>query len=247
MQTTLFNPFRTLLCEEAPSNATPPGEQQTPPPAETETPAPAETDAPPPAQTETSFDFNADPENENPDDKTPETTNNEQEYTLELPDDLQTSDDFRALITQQAKTAGLDGKTAGKYVSGIITAMQQAETENTQKSTQQLKEEWGANFNANITAVKQFTSKLLTKSGLTSEDLAPLKSPKGYKLLHALMTTTGEAPFITGTNTPPRNNADEARGLRTVPQHPDYKARDDPQHPRHAEANRKYNKLVGLS
>lgn len=29
--------------------------------------------------------------------------------------------------------------------------------------------------------------------------------------------------------------------------HPDYAALDDPTHPRHMEANRKYNHLVGLS
>lgn len=35
--------------------------------------------------------------------------------------------------------------------------------------------------------------------------------------------------------------------MLTDPNHPDYAALDDPEHPRHMEANRKYNRLVGLS
>lgn len=179
------------------------------------------------------------PQEENPDDGG--------EYVLELPEDFQASDDFKTLATEQAKAAGLDGKVAGQYVSGVIAALQKAETEAIAQSTKELKAEWGTNFNANMGAVKQFTAKLRTKAGLTAEDMAPLQSPKGFKLLHALMTATGEDTFVGAKNAAPgRSNAEEAHAMLTDPNHPDYAALDDPTHPRHMEANRKYNRLVGL-
>ena len=85
------------------------------------------------------------------------------------------------------------------------------------------------------------------KAGLTAEDMAPLQSPKGFKLLHALMSATGEDSFVGAKNAAPgRSNAEEAHAMLTDPNHPDYAALDDPPHPRHMEANRKYNRLVGL-
>ena len=85
------------------------------------------------------------------------------------------------------------------------------------------------------------------KAGLTAEDMAPLQSPKGFKLLHALMSATGEDSFVGAKNAAPgRSTAEEAHAMLTDPNHPDYAALDDPPHPRHMEANRKYNRLVGL-
>lgn len=257
MHTNLFNPYRPLLREEAPENVTPPGEQN-PAPTPADPPAPAAGDENPAAGEgeDANFNLDADPEpNPVPGDKTnpkdpakEENPDDAGEYAVELPEDFQASDDFRNLVTEQAKAAGLDGKAAGKYVSGVITALQKAEQEALAQSTKALKEEWGTNFNANMGAVKQFTAKLRAKSGLTAEDLAPLQSPKGFKLLHALMTATSEDAFI-GSKTAAlgRSNAEEANAMLTDPNHPDYAALDDPEHPRHMEANRKYNRLVGLS
>lgn len=275
MHTNLFNPLRTYLLEQAPADLTPPGEQN---PAPVSTPAepPSTTSgndnttpAGPPSTTPgkdnttpgegegqaPSFNLDAAPDTQpgdttqQPDphkEQTPD--DNDAEYAVELPENFQASDDFKTLITQQAKAAGLDGKTAGQYVSGVIGAMQKAEQETIAQSTKTLKEEWGADFNANMGAVKQFTAKLRTKSGLTAEDLAPLQSPKGFKLLHALMTATSEDTFVGNKNASPgRSNVEEAKAMLTDPSHPDYPALDDPQHPRHMEANRKYNRLVGLS
>lgn len=258
MHTNLFNPFRSFLLEEAPADLTTPGEQN-PNPVPTSTPADPPSTTPGESESEGEGEapsFNLDAASEPdpaPGDDNPQNSDKEEnpddteEYAIELPENFQASDDFKTLITQQAKAAGLDGKTAGQYVSGVIGAMQKAEQETIAKSTKALKEEWGTNFNANMQQVKQFTAKLRDKAGLTAEDLAPLQSPKGFKLLHALMTTTGESPYIGTKTAPARSNADEAKAMLTDPQHPDFSALDDPQHPRHMEANRKYNRLVGLS
>lgn len=240
MHTSLFNPYRPLLREEAPENVTPPGEQNpAPTPADPPAPVPGDETPAPGEREEANFNLDADPK--------PDSAPDDGKYDLELPEDFQASDDFRNLVTEQAKAAGLDGKAAGKYVSGVITALQKAEQEALAQSTKALKEEWGTNFNANMGAVKQFTAKLRAKAGLSAEDMAPLQSPKGFKLLHALMTSTGEDSFVGAKNAAPgRSNAEEAHAMLTDPNHPDYAALDDPTHPRHMEANRKYNRLVGL-
>lgn len=257
MHTSLFNPFRVFLCEEAPADVTPPGEQNpAPTPADPPAPVPSNENPAPGEGGDASFNLDADPEPDpapgdgtNPKDPAKEENPDDAgEYAVELPEDFQASDDFRSLVTEQAKAAGLDGKAAGKYVSGVIAALQKAETEAISQSTKELKEEWGTSFNANMQQVKQFTAKLRAKSGLTAEDLAPLQSPKGFKLLHALMTSTGEDSFVGAKNAAPgRSNAEEAHAMLTDPSHPDYAALDDPTNPRHMEANRKYNRLVGLA
>lgn len=257
MHTNLFNPYRTLLREEAPADVTPPGEQN---PATTpaDTPAPATGDENPATGEgeDGNFNLDADPESDtqpgdgdNPQDQAKqEKPDDGGEYVLDLPEDFQASDDFKALATEQAKAAGLDGKAAGKYVSGVIAALQKAETEAIAQSTKELKDEWGTSFNANMQQVKQFTAKIRAKAGLSAEDMAPLQSPKGFKLLHALMTATGEDSFVGAKNSAPgRSNAEEAHAMLTDSNHPDYAALDDPTHPRHMEANRKYNRLVGLA
>lgn len=253
MHTVIFNPFRPFLRNEANPDSPEPGEHNptaTPPATETPAPEPGDNNPAPGEDEDTSFNLDADP----PDDDNPkdpdkqETPDENQDYTVELPEDFQASDDFRNLITEQAKAAGLDGKAAGQYVTGVISAMQKAEAEAIAQSTKELKEEWGTSFNANMGAVKQFTAKLRAKAGLSAEDMAPLQSPKGFKLLHALMSATGEDNFVGAKNAAPgRSNAEEAHAMLTDPNHPDYAALDDPTHPRHMEANRKYNRLVGLA
>ena len=62
------------------------------------------------------------------------------------------------------------------------------------------------------------------------------------------MTVAGEDSFVGAKNVAlGRSNAEEAHAMLTDSNHPDYAALDDPTHPRHMEANRKYNHLVGLA
>lgn len=259
MHTNIINLFRPFLCEEAPADVTPPGEQNpdpTPISAEPLGTEPGNEQSASREGEDSNFNLDADPDDTPSSDggktQDPATRENSDDpegaYAIELPEDFQASDDFRNLVTEQAKTAGLDGKAAGQYVSGVISAMQKAEQEAIAQSTKELKAEWGTSFNANMGAVKQFTAKLRAKSGLTAEDLAPLQSPKGFKLLHTLMTATSEDAFVGNKNAAlGRSNAEEARAMLTDSSHPDYAALDDPEHPRHMEAHRKYNRLVGLS
>lgn len=267
--TPLFNKFARLCrakAEELPDGGGPPPASPSPadpPPAPI---PPAEgTDAPPPPADQPDFSLDQEPlpddppadptkaagqqtptDQENPDAKSPEEQEQEQkEYKLDLPEDLEVTDDFKALLHEQAKESGLDGKAAGKYVSGVIKAMQQAEQDNINKTTAELREEWGKNFNANMQQVKNFTAKLRVKSGLTPEDMAPLQSPKGYRLLFALMKSTGEAPLITGTPTPQLDGKQEAQRMLTDPTHRYYQAIQDTSHPDFTAANTEYNRLIG--
>lgn len=163
-----------------------------------------------------------------------------------MPEDFEATEEFKTLLTEQARESGLDGKAAGKYVSGVIAAMQQTEKDNIAASTRQLRNDWGKDFQANMQAVKQFSGKLMAKSGLTPEDMAPLQSPKGYRLLHSLMQTVGESTYVKGTAAPILDPVTEAHRMLTDSTHPDYPIMQDPTHPRFHEINRKYNRLVGL-
>lgn len=246
MRTIILNPFRTFLRNEAPEGGLEAGGNS----IDVAEPRPVD-DSTAVAEDSNDIDFSLDDvKAEQVDSSTVdnEVENQSEEYVLELSEEFLASDEFKSMATEQAKLLGIDGKVAGKYVSGVVASMQQAEAEAIKASTGELKEEWGRDFNANMIAVKQFSAKICAASGLTAEDLVPLQSPKGFKLLHALMKSTGESGFAgskssAGALAP----ADEARAMLTDPSHSDYIAINDPSNPRHIEANRKYNRLVGLT
>lgn len=259
MNTTLHNPY-TRLCraeveefpDEGGKDGAPAVTETGVPPAETAAPA-GELATPPvavPRGEEVDFSLAADAPEEEEDggEVSPEEEVAEEEapYVLELPEDFEATEEFKALLTEQAQASGLDGKAAGKYVSGVISAMQEAEQRNIAASTQELRDDWGKDFQANMQAVKRFSGKIMAKSGLTPEDMAPLQSPKGYRLLHALMQATGEKPLVSGPKTTPLSNPEKAHRMLTDPADPDFEAMHDTSHARHREVNAEYNRLVGL-
>lgn len=123
--------------------------------------------------------------------------------------------------------------------------MQEAEQANIAATTRELREDWGRNFNANMKSVKEFAAKLREKSGLTAQDLAPLQSPKGYRLLYSLMKSVGEDQFVSGEQAGEQNPQQEAQRMLTDPSHRYFNAIQDPTAPLFQEANREYNRLVG--
>lgn len=226
----------------------------TPPDGAAPSAVPPAADTPPPSL-EDAADFSLDKEppsakktpgsEEPPGDGKEEEQKAEPEYVFELPDDIQVTDEFKAILKDQAKDSGLDGKAAGKYVSSVIKAMEEAERATVAKDTKLLREDWGKDFNANMDAVKTFAAKLRKDSGLTAEDMAPLQSPKGYRLLLTLKQMVGEDTFVDGTAAPVTDPQQEARRMLTDPSHKYYNAIQDPTDPLFQEANRIYNKLVG--
>lgn len=160
-------------------------------------------------------------------------------YTLELPEAFEAIEEFKSLLTEQAQSAG-------KYVFGVISAVQEAEQRNIAASTQELRNDWGKDFQANRQAVKRFSGKIMAKPGLTPEDMAPLQSPKGYHLHHALIQATGEKPLVSGSKTTPLSTPEKAHRMLTDPADPDFEAMHDTSHARHREVNAEYNRLVGL-
>lgn len=272
--TTLFNPYlRTCRApeEELPAGGTgtPPAQEPPPPavpPAEPPADVPPADNAPPstppaaatpPPSPEDAVDFSLDkepppPENpsgerkeEPPGDAKEEEQKAEPEYVFELPDDIQVTDEFKAILKDQAKDSGLDGKAAGKYVSSVIKAMEEAERSTIAKDTKSLREDWGKDFNANMDTVKTFAAKLRKDSGLTAEDMGPLQSPKGYRLLLTLKQMVGEDTFVDGSADPVSDPQKEAQRMLTDPSHKYFKAIQDPTDPLFGEANKIYNELVG--
>lgn len=261
----LFNPYlRTCYAaaSELPDGGTPPAQEQTPPPAlpaappppsDNGAPATPPSGAPQPDTQEDTADFSLDKEPPPAQEQQPppdqkedgKEEKKEPEYVLELPDDLEVTDEFKDILKERARESGLDGKAAGKYVSGVIKAMEEAEQANITQGTKELREDWGKNFNANMDAVKTFAFKLREKSGLTPQDLAPLQSPKGYRLLHALQQLVGEDTFVDGKTAPVIDPQKEAQRMLTDPSHRYYKAIHDQTDPLFLEANHEYNRLVG--
>lgn len=125
--------------------------------------------------------------------------------------------------------------------------MEEAELVTQAKDTKELRADWAKDFNANMDAVKAFAFKLRGKSGLTPEDMGPLQSAKGYRLLFALSQLVGEDNFVKGHTTPINDPQQEAHRMLTDPTHKYYDAMRDQTNPQFLEANRIYNNLVSTA
>ena len=165
------------------------------------------------------------------------------DYQIEWPDGVEADPSFDQLTTRAAKAAGLDGKAAGAYTAAVIDAIKQQERENFIKSDAELKEQWGSDYQTNMRACKAFLSRHAKESGLSQQDIAVLQSPKGFKLLHSFMQSTGEQPAH-GTEKPTMQEKSWAHSVMHDPSHSDYRAFHDVEDTRYNEVHARYNKIV---
>ncbi len=164
-----------------------------------------------------------------------------EEYALSFSEEFSPDPAFLNLVTPHAKELGIDPAQAGGLVERTIASIQQAEYANMVESDAALKKDWGAEYQSNKQAVESYKVQLREQAGLTKEDMAVFNSPKGYRLLHALMGVTQAKPTA-GVGTSSATEASWARDAFNNPSHPDHKALHNPSDPRWAEVNARYNR-----
>lgn len=210
-------------------------------------------DSPPPADPpvpSNPYDFSGGAEQSDPDPGSPPplSPQEETEYEIDFGEGFVENDDLRDMLKGHARAAGLPADAAGKFLSEVAASIRADEEEAFKEADEALKDEWGAEYETNVSAAKAFARKLSVESGVSMEKMAVFASPDGFRVLHAISRLTGEGGLKGGGQIPAKTDpADEAQAILSDPNHRYYKAIADPSHPQWREATDYYNKLVGIS
>lgn len=210
-------------------------------------------DSPPPADPpvpSNPYDFSGGAEQPNPDPGStpPLSPQEETEYEIDFGEGFVENDALRDMLKGHAREAGLPADAAGKFLSEVAASIRADEEEAFKEADEALKDEWGAEYETNVSAAKAFARKLSVESGVPMEKMAVFASPDGFRVLHAISRLTGEGGLKGGGQIPAKTDpADEAQAILSDPNHRYYKAIADPSHPQWREATDYYNKLVGIS
>ena len=210
-------------------------------------------DSPPPADPpvpSNPYDFSGGAEAPDPDPGStpPLSPQEETEYEIDFGEGFVENDALRDMLKGHARAAGLPADAAGKFLSEVAASIRADEEEAFKEADEALKDEWGAEYETNVSAAKAFARKLSVESGVSMEKMAVFASPDGFRVLHAISRLTGEGGLKGGGQIPAKTDpADEAQAILSDPNHRYYKAIADPSHPQWREATDYYNKLVGIS
>lgn len=210
-------------------------------------------DSPPPANPpvpSNPYDFSGGSEQLDPDPGSPPplSPQEENEYEIDFGEGFVENDALRDMLKGHARAAGLPADAAGKFLSEVAASIRADEEEAFKEADEALKDEWGAEYETNVSAAKAFARKLSVESGVPMEKMAVFASPDGFRVLHAISRLTGEGGLKGGGQIPAKTDpADEAQAILSDPNHRYYKAIADPSHPQWREATDYYNKLVGIS
>lgn len=236
------------LREEATEPATPPaggnggngGEEQSTPPTDGETQSPEYDPG--------SYGFDEGEPESATDTENGEPENEDAPYEIAWDEDSGLAPETQSLLSEQAKAAGLPADKAASFLNSALGKIAEAEQAALSQSDAELRKEWGRDYEANNKLARATARKLAQSSGLSLDDLAPLQSPKGYKLLHAIAQMTGERR-AEGTHTaaPAASPDQELKAMLTDPKHKYNKAIFNPGDPLHREANDYYDKLAGIA
>ena len=222
-----------------------PGGGAPPPASPVDSPPPANPPVPP-----NPYDFSGGAEQpvSDPGSTPPLSPQEETEYEIDFGEGFVENDALRDMLKGHARAAGLPADAAGKFLSEVAASIRADEEEAFKEADEALKDEWGAEYETNVSAAKAFARKLSVESGVPMEKMAVFASPDGFRVLHAISRLTGEGGLKGGGQIPAKTDpADEAQAILSDPNHRYYKAIADPSHPQWREATDYYNKLVGIS
>ena len=146
-----------------------PGGGAPPPASPVDSPPPANPPVPP-----NPYDFSGGAEQPVPDPGStpPLSPQEETEYEIDFGEGFVENDALRDMLKGHARAAGLPADAAGKFLSEVAASIRADEEEAFKEADEALKDEWGAEYETNVSAAKAFARKLSVESGVSMENMA---------------------------------------------------------------------------
>ncbi len=170
-------------------------------------------------------------------------TQQEEPYALSFSEGFAPDAAFLNLVTPHCVAAGIAPDAAGKLLEQTVASMQEAEYSNMVASDAALKNDWGKDYSINKQAVESYKAEIRAKAGLSKDDMVVFNSPKGYRLLHSMMSATGAKPAA-GLRAGSSSDKSWASDVMSNPNNPDHSAFHNPSDPRWGEVNSRYNSAM---
>lgn len=202
------------------------------------------------AKLDAQYDFNEPQGTEGGQEGGEQKTEGGEEYTVTFPEGFggEEAEAFGSILAPIAKGSGLDGTAYGKLFAdsyaAIETARQKSAWENRFRQDAELKRDWGSDYESNMKTARGHIAFLKEKAGLTDDDLAVFKSPKGMRALYAMATAQGEKPAA-GLATGQASEKSWADAVLKDPNHPDRGALFNTSDPRYREVNARFRRAHG--
>lgn len=222
--------------------ATDPASGGTPPAGGANNPPQEQENTPPPNNIMDGYSF-GDPPAEEESQETPD----DSPFELTLGENI--TPEMKTFLTEKAKESGFEAEKASSFISAITAKMEEDSIAAVEAEDKSLRDDWGRDYEKNMKQAQAFAHKLSKASGLSMEELEPFASPRGFRLLNAIASMTGESSVSGATmkadsQIDPKKEAEElVKGI-----HPKYgHAILDPSHALHREANEYYNRIVGIA
>lgn len=165
---------------------------------------------------------------------------------FELPSGSPVPVEYAEGFGKLASELGVDGGQAGRLIDGAWRQVAAQEQEALKVAAERLRAEWGPDFEANMVATKKFAVQLARRAGMTVEEMGPMKSPNGFRLMNAMRAMLQEGGGYAGGSKEqkPLTKEQEIDRIYETPEL--FRALVNASDPKHEEVNRRLNKLMGI-
>lgn len=166
-------------------------------------------------------------------------------YVFELGEESLIPSEIHGELGGLAKELGLPGDKAAQLLNKAVEVYNGQLQQAARALGRELKREWGRDFEERLKATKSFAARLGREAGLKAEDMQPLMSPYGVRLLDAMRRMVSEGGGFAGRAnsvalTPQQRldafYADRAKMAAVL----------DPSNPLHESVNAELNALYGI-
>lgn len=171
----------------------------------------------------------------------------EGEYSLELGDNFQGTDETRGMITALAKECGLPADAASKFVSSVCDRLAESLKEERAESIKALRDEWKGKYDSRVKETRVFINRMM-KDGKISESVArSMQSADAFRFANAVREMMGERRSA-GTRTASGSGMSRDEELKDIMENPNnqhFKNLSNPNSPGYRDSAAYFNKLAG--
>ena len=170
----------------------------------------------------------------------------QEEYVFDLGEGTQIPSEIHGELGGLAKELGIPGDKAAELLNKGLEIYQTQFKQEQRRLGQELRQEWGKDFDARLKATKAFAARLGREAGLNAGDMQVLMSPYGVRLLDVLRSKLDEGGGFAGRGQAQPKLTREEQLDAFYANKEKMAAVLDPMNPLHNSANAELNKLYGI-
>ncbi len=170
----------------------------------------------------------------------------QEEYSFDLGEETQIPAEIHGELGGLARELGIPGDKAAELLNKGLEIYQTQFKQEQRRLGQELRQEWGKDFDARLKATKAFAARLGREAGLNAGDMQVLMSPYGVRLLDVLRSKLDEGGGFAGRGQAQPKLTREEQLDAFYANKEKMAAVLDPMNPLHHSANAELNKLYGI-